>query len=74
MVTGLSSMTSLAPSVAHIHSLQQQRVISPEEVRGSIDVTYLSGIDRGQRNPSLRNLRRLAVALGVPVKEPFSFE
>ena len=60
----------------HIRSLRQQRGLSQEEVahRASIHVTYLSGIERGKRNPSLRNIRRIALALGVPVKELFSFE
>ncbi|MBI2918248.1 MAG: helix-turn-helix transcriptional regulator [Chloroflexi bacterium] len=50
--------------------------LSQEEVahRAGIHVTYLSGIERGRRNPSLRNIRRIAVALGVPVRELFSFQ
>ncbi|MCH7736126.1 MAG: helix-turn-helix transcriptional regulator [Chloroflexi bacterium] len=37
-------------------------------------VTDLSGIERGKRNPSLKNLRKIAVALGVGVEELFCFE
>lgn len=50
--------------------------LSQEEVshRAGIHVTYLSGIERGQRNPSLENIRRIAMALGVPAKELFVFE
>ena len=36
-----------------------------------IHVTYVSGIERGVRNPSLRSIRALALALGVPVGELF---
>ena len=45
---------------AHLRSLRQQRGLSQEEVAHSsgIHVTYLSGIERGRRNPSLRNVRR----------------
>ena len=34
-----------------------------------IHVTYVSGIERGIRNPSLKSVRALASALGVPVGE-----
>ena len=50
--------------------------LSQEEVshRAGVHVTYLSGIERGQRNPSLKNIRRIAMALGVTAKELFVFE
>ena len=53
----------------HLRSLRLARGMSQEEVahRAGLHVTYLSGIERGRRNPSLKNLRRLAVALGVEV-------
>ena len=61
---------------AHIRSLRQQSGRSQEEVAhtSGMHVTYLSGIERGRRNPSLRNIRRIAQALGVPVNELFLFE
>ena len=61
---------------SHIRHLRHQRGLSQEEVAHSagIHVTYLSGIERGRRNPSLRNIRRIAVALGIGVGELFSFE
>ena len=31
--------------------------------------TYVGGIERGERNPSLRNIARLALALGVSLAE-----
>ena len=56
---------------AHIRALRHERALSQEEVahRAGLHVTYLSGIERGKRNPSLKNLRRIARALGVPVAE-----
>ena len=33
--------------------------------RASLDTTYISGIERGQRNPGLNTLNRIARALGV---------
>lgn len=61
---------------AHIRHLRHQRGLSQEEVAHSagIHVTYLSGIERGRRNPSLRNIRRIAQAIGVPLSELFAFE
>ena len=58
---------------AHIRSLRLERGLSQEEVAHSagIHVTYLSGIERGKRNPSLKNLRKLAGALGVEVGSCF---
>jgi transcriptional regulator with XRE-family HTH domain len=34
-----------------------------------LDRTYVSGIERGERNPSLANLLRLADALGIRLSE-----
>ncbi|MCI0438610.1 MAG: helix-turn-helix transcriptional regulator [Chloroflexi bacterium] len=61
---------------AHLRRLRAQRGLSQEEVahRAGLHVTYLSGIERGLRNPTLRNIRKLALALDVPVKELFTFE
>ena len=61
---------------AHLRALRLNLGLSQEEVahRAGIHVTYLSGIERGVRNPSLRNIRRVAIALGFPVGELFSFD
>ena len=60
----------------HVRTLRQKVGLSQEEVAhlAGIHVTYLSGIERGNRNPSLRNIRRIALGLEVPVREWFSFE
>lgn len=36
-----------------------------------LDRTYVSGIERGRRNPSLRIVRKLAAELGVTVSQLF---
>ena len=61
---------------AHVHSLRLARGFSQEEIAhlAGIHVTYLSGVERGVRNPSLKNLRKLAGAFGVGVGELFSFD
>lgn len=42
--------------------------------RAGVHVTYLSGIERGVRNPSLRNIRAIAKALDTTTAELFAFE
>ncbi|MGA8140023.1 MAG: helix-turn-helix transcriptional regulator [Desulfobaccales bacterium] len=37
-----------------------------------LDRTYIGGIERGERNPSLINIHKIAEALGVSVKELFN--
>ena len=61
---------------AHVRALRLARGLSQEEVahRAGLHVTYLSGIERGKRNPALKNIRRIAVALGVGVGKMFTFE
>jgi transcriptional regulator with XRE-family HTH domain len=39
--------------------------------RAGLHRTYLGGIERGLRNPSLNNLAKLARALDVPLRELF---
>ena len=59
-----------------IRRLRSERGVTQEEVahRAGVHVTYLSGIERGVRNPSLRNIRAIAAALDVPMSDLFAFE
>ena len=56
-----------------IRNLRQQKGLSQERLaeEAGIHRTYLGGIETARRNPSLRNIIRIAGALGVPVKELF---
>lgn len=49
--------------------------ISQEELgfRAGLDRTYISGIERGERNPSLKNITKIAMALKRTLPEMFSF-
>ena len=60
---------------SHLRALRKNSGLSQEETadRAGIHVTYLSGVERGLRNPSIKNVRRLADALGIPTKELFDF-
>ncbi|TML25807.1 MAG: helix-turn-helix transcriptional regulator [Actinobacteria bacterium] len=50
-----------------IRGYRVDRHLSQEELahRSGMHRTYLGGIERGERNPSFTNIRRLANALGV---------
>ena len=52
-----------------LRQLRQERDLSQEELgaRADLDRNYVGGIERGERNPALVNICRLAGALGVEV-------
>lgn len=55
----------------NLQALRRERGLSQEEAAHRADVhqTYLSGVERGRRNPSLLVLDRLAKALDVDVED-----
>lgn len=58
-----------------IRTLRLEKLLSQEklgEITG-LDRTYISGIERGVRNPSLKNIEKLAKALDVRVSELTDF-
>ena len=56
-----------------VRELRLQKGVSQEKLAeiAGIHRTYLGGIELGLRNPSLRNIGRIANALGVPAAELF---
>ena len=60
----------------HVRQIRLLREETQEEVahRAGIHVTYLSGIERGVRNPSLTSICALAAGLDVPVSQLFDFD
>lgn len=56
---------------ARIRELRKEAGLSQEELaaRCQLDRTYIGGIERGERNVSLRNIAVLAEALGVDISE-----
>lgn len=60
----------------HIRYVRSMRGATQEEVahRAGVHVTYLSGIERGVRNPSLKNICAIAKALEVDTADLFAFE
>ena len=54
-----------------LRAVRQQRGISQEKLAelAGLHRTYVSSIERGERNVSLVNIERLAAALGVAMTE-----
>ena len=57
-----------------MRQLRLERRLSQEALaeRAGLHLTYVGGIERGERNPALDNINRLARALGVSLTEFFS--
>jgi transcriptional regulator with XRE-family HTH domain len=51
----------------NVRRIRQQKKLTQEQVafEAEIDLTYMGGIERGRRNPSLLVMARIAKALGV---------
>ena len=54
-----------------VRTLRQARGFSQETLadKCGLDRTYVGGIERGERNPSLQNIARIATALNVSLAE-----
>jgi transcriptional regulator with XRE-family HTH domain len=53
----------------NVRKIRQQRGMTQEKLafEAEIDLTYVGGIERGKRNPSLMVLARIAQALSTPL-------
>lgn len=53
----------------NVRKIRQQRRMTQEKLafEAEIDLTYVGGIERGKRNPSLLVMARIAAALSVPL-------
>jgi transcriptional regulator with XRE-family HTH domain len=53
----------------NVRKYRQQRKLTQEQLafEAEIDLTYIGGIERGKRNPSLLVMARIADALGIPL-------
>ena len=58
----------------NVRRLRQERGLSQEALAFKVGIhyTYLGSVERGERNVALRNIVRIAGALGVPVAELFA--
>ena len=58
----------------NVGRLRRQKGLTQEELafEAKIDLTYMGGIERGERNPSLFVMARIADALSVPLTKLLS--
>jgi transcriptional regulator with XRE-family HTH domain len=61
----------LAKLGLNVRKQREVRELTQETVaeRADLDPTYISGIERGLRNPGIKNVARLAKALGLSTAE-----
>jgi len=71
-------MNTLDPCISFglkIRAIRDEAGLSQEELAelADLDRTYVSSVERGKRNISLRNIIKLSVALRVPAPELLKF-
>jgi transcriptional regulator with XRE-family HTH domain len=61
----------LAKLGLNVRKRREARELTQENLaeRASLDATYISGIERGLRNPGIKNVAKLAKALGLSTAE-----
>ena len=61
----------LAKLGLNVRKQREARELTQETLaeRASLDPTYISGIERGLRNPGIKNVAKLAKALGFTTAE-----
>ena len=66
-------MAILVKFGGNIRRIRKQRGFSQEELahRSGLHRTYIGGIERGERNPSLENIVAIALGLGCRAEELF---
>jgi transcriptional regulator with XRE-family HTH domain len=54
----------------NLQRLRREKGLSQEELadRAEVHQTYLSGVERGKRNPTITVLQRIAEALGADIE------
>jgi transcriptional regulator with XRE-family HTH domain len=50
---------------------QDQTSLGRWAISSGLHRTYISGVERGQRNISLRNIEKIADALGIAIQDLF---
>lgn len=58
-----------------VRTLRQEQGLSQEELahKAGLHYTYIGSVERGEANLTLRNIEKIANALGVKLPELFSF-
>ena len=60
----------------HLRNLRLERKMSQIDLayKGGFDRNYIGMLERGERNPSLKNIKRIAQALEITLVELVNFE
>ena len=55
----------------NVRSAREKSELTQEKLAeiAELDPTYLSGIERGLRNPGIKNVAKIAKALGITISE-----
>lgn len=70
--SGFWSLEDLRPALGRrVRTLRERQGMTQEQLAEAAQLhwTYVSGIERGRRNPGLNTLARLARALSVPLSK-----
>ena len=61
----------LAALGRNLRRLREAKPLTQEKLaeKAGLDSTYISGIERGLRNPGIKNVAKLAKALGITTAE-----
>ena len=61
----------LAALGQNVRQIRETKRLTQEKLAefASLDPTYISGIERGLRNPGIRNVAKIAKALGITTAE-----
>lgn len=67
----LTNHSVLAVLGQNVRSARETKQLTQEKLAelSSLDPTYISGIERGLRNPGIKNVAKIAKALGITTSE-----
>jgi transcriptional regulator with XRE-family HTH domain len=67
----LTNHSVLAVLGQNVRSARETKQLTQEKLAelASLDPTYISGIERGLRNPGIKNVAKIAKALGITTSE-----
>jgi transcriptional regulator with XRE-family HTH domain len=74
-MTAMTVFNPCIPFGENLKKIRESKSISQEKLAefAEMDRTYISGIERGRRNLSLKNIFKLAEALGITPSELLNF-
>lgn len=69
----VSSKTTLKRFGERVRAIRTSAGLSQEKLAELAELhrTYISGVERGERNPSLKSIERIASALNTPLEKLF---